>query len=79
MAQPEHCVWVLELAILNARCDRISYWEVWEPFNTRSEAVKKRNKETGTFKQRKVPKSCWRIRKYVPAQEKEKQHGKHSK
>lgn len=73
-------VWVLEIAVLKARtaalhregkglsvrAEDIAYWEVWQAFNSRSEAVKARNEGTGRFVERKVPQIYWRIRKYVP-------------
>lgn len=64
MRQP--CVWVLEIAVLSARNDRIIYWEIWDVFALRSDAVKKRNREMGAWSERKVPKPYWRIRKYIP-------------
>lgn len=59
------CVWVLEIAVLTAKGDRIAYWEIWEAFNTKSEAVSEQRKNG----QSKLPKigSWQRIRKYVPA------------
>ena len=59
------CVWVLEVAVLAAKQDRILWWEVWEAFNTRSEAVAARRKgEKGKFGA--LMKKCQRIRKYIP-------------
>jgi len=73
-------VWVLELAVLKANAPiyregrrsplkrDIAYWEIWQCFNTRREAVDARDNGTGRFAQRKVPKQFWRIRKYVPSE-----------
>lgn len=54
-------VWVLELGIFGSRGHKITKWEPWESFNTRAEAVERRDCLT-------VPKTGWRIVKYVPAQ-----------
>jgi hypothetical protein len=59
-------VYVLEIAILTVKLDRISKWEIWNCYNTRGAAIAARERESGRFKDNKVPKQLWRIRKYVP-------------
>jgi hypothetical protein len=64
------CVWVIEIAILSAKLDRILHWEVWSAHNTRSEAVKERYKDVGKPGAIRVTKhwvqATTRIRKYIP-------------
>jgi hypothetical protein len=68
MSRPTLCVWVLEIAVLNAVRPTISHWEIWQAFNTRSEAVAERDKPwKGKIKiSKKFQRSTQRIRKYVP-------------
>lgn len=68
MSRHKFNVWVLEIAILNAVRPTISHWEVWQAFNTRSEAVAERDKpQKGKLKfSKRWIRATQRIRKYVP-------------
>ena len=64
MARHHTHVWVLELAVLEARRQVVGKWEIWQAFNTRAEAMEERDKDNG--KKFALPKFMYRIRKYVP-------------
>lgn len=61
-------VWVLEIGIYHATLPKISKWEVWQSFNTRSEAVAERDKPSSSkFRvSRRARRAMFRIVKYVP-------------
>jgi hypothetical protein len=70
MTDKKLCVWVREVAVLNATGAVFSHWEVWSAHNTLSEARQDERKDfisrpkwvTANFHRR-----TNRIRKYVPA------------
>jgi len=65
-------VWVYEIGVLHATQNRVSHWEVWSAHTTRAAAIKERDKPTKKFKfTRAFKKATSRIRKYVPAPEKQ--------
>lgn len=71
MSKDKFCVWVWEIAVLKANGNGIAYWEVWQAFNTRAEAVEaqKRERLGGKLKlSQNFYRATQRMRKYVPAE-----------
>lgn len=61
----QFCCWVLEIGVLHATQPQIAYWEIWQAFNTRSEAVAERDKPQ-KIGSKAFHRATMRIRKYVP-------------